>query len=72
MLGRQERVAILLLLGVAVMVIAAHLILGTLGKKPFAHTFAENSADGELVSAGGVVEQIRLYKNWRAFECLSE
>jgi hypothetical protein len=63
MFGRQERVAILLLLSVAVVVISAHLALGTLGKQPFAHTFAENSADGELVSASGIVEQISYTKN---------
>jgi DNA/RNA endonuclease YhcR with UshA esterase domain len=63
MFGRQERVAILLLLGVAVVVISAHLILGTVGKQPFAHTFTEKSADGELVSASGIVEQISYTKN---------
>jgi hypothetical protein len=63
MFGRQERFAILLLLGVAFVVISAHLALGTLGKQPFAHIFAENSADGELVSASGIVEQISYTKN---------
>jgi hypothetical protein len=63
MFGRQERVAILLLLGVAVVVISAHLVLGTLGKQSFAHTFTENSADGELVSSSGIVEQISYTKN---------
>jgi hypothetical protein len=63
MFGRQERVAILLLLGVAVVVISLHLALGSLGKQPFAHTFSENSADGELVSASGTVEQISYTKN---------
>jgi DNA/RNA endonuclease YhcR with UshA esterase domain len=63
MFGRQERVAILLLLGVAVVVISAHLILGTVGKQPFAHTFTEKSADGELVSASGIVEQISYTTN---------
>ena len=63
MFGRQERFAILLLLGVAVVVIALHLVLGTLGKQPFAKTFSDNSADGELVSASGIVEQISYTKN---------
>jgi hypothetical protein len=49
MFERQERVAILLLLGVACAVITAHLILGTLGKQPFARPFTNNSAEGELV-----------------------
>ena len=49
MLGRQERNAILLLIGVAVIVIAAHLILTSVGKQPFARPFTNTTADGELV-----------------------
>lgn len=63
MFGRQERVAILLLLGVALCVIAAHLVLSTLGKQPFARPFSNNSADGELVFVGGTIDQITITKN---------
>lgn len=63
MFERQERVAILLLLGVACIVITAHLILGTLGKQPFARPFTNNSADGELVIVGGTIDQITITKN---------
>ena len=63
MFERQERVAILLLLGVACIVITAHLVLGTLGKQPFARPFTNNSADGELVIAGGTIDQITITKN---------
>ncbi len=63
MFERQERVAILLLLGVACAVITAHLILGTLGKQPFARPFTNNSADGELVIVGGTIDQITITKN---------
>ena len=63
MFERQERVAILLLLGVACVVITAHLVLGTLGKQPFARPFTNNSADGELVIAGGTIDQITITKN---------
>ena len=63
MFERQERVAILLLLGVACTVITAHLFLGTLGKQPFARPFTNNSADGELVIAGGTIDQITITKN---------
>jgi hypothetical protein len=63
MFERQERVAILLLLGVACAVITAHLVLGTLGKQPFARPFTNNSADGELVIAGGIIDQITITKN---------
>jgi len=62
MFERQERVAILLLIGVAVAVIAAHLILGSLGKQPFSKPFANNSADGELVHVEGTIEQVALTK----------
>ena len=63
MFERQERVAILLLLGVACAVITAHLVLGTLGKQPFAHRFTNNSADGELVIVNGTIDQIAITKN---------
>jgi DNA/RNA endonuclease YhcR with UshA esterase domain len=62
MFGRQERVAILLLIGVAVVVIAAHLVLGSLGKQPFSQPFANNSSDGELVHVEGTVDQVSLTK----------
>ncbi|PKL69374.1 MAG: hypothetical protein CVV30_07360 [Methanomicrobiales archaeon HGW-Methanomicrobiales-1] len=62
MFERQERVAILLLIGVAVAVIAAHLILGSLGKQPFSKPFTNNSADGELVYVEGTIDQVALTK----------
>jgi DNA/RNA endonuclease YhcR with UshA esterase domain len=63
MFERQERIAILLLLGVACAVITAHLVLGTLGKQPFARPFTNNSADGELVIVNGTIDQITITKN---------
>ena len=63
MFERQERVAILLLLGVACTVITAHLVLGTLGKQPFARPFTNISADGDLVIVGGTIDQITITKN---------
>lgn len=63
MFERQERVAIILLLGVACTVITAHLVLGTLGKQPFARPFTNDSADGELVIVGGTIDQISITKN---------
>ena len=62
MFERQERLAILLLIGVAVAVIAAHLILGSFGKQPFSKPFTNNSADGELVYVEGTVDHIALTK----------
>ena len=58
MFERQERVAIFLLLGVTIAVIAAHLVLGTLGKQSFANHFTNNSADGELVIVTGTIDRI--------------
>jgi DNA/RNA endonuclease YhcR with UshA esterase domain len=60
MLGRQERMAILLLLGVAVVVIAAHGVLVTLGEKPFAHPFTNSTPDGELVFIEGTIDSATL------------
>jgi DNA/RNA endonuclease YhcR with UshA esterase domain len=62
MFERQERLAILLLIGVAVAVIAAHLILGSFGKQPFSKPFTNNSADGELVYVEGIIDQVALTK----------
>lgn len=63
MLERQERVAILLLVGVAIAVIAAHLVLAGLGKQPFARPFTNSSPDGELVVVEGQIEEISLTKS---------
>jgi DNA/RNA endonuclease YhcR with UshA esterase domain len=63
MFERQERIAIMLLIGVAIAVIAAHLILGSLGKQPFSQPFANNSSDGELVHIEGTVDQVALTKS---------
>lgn len=60
MFERQERVAVLMLIGVAVAVIAAHLILASLGKQPFSKPFAYNTEDGELVHVEGTLEQVAL------------
>ncbi len=59
MLVRQERIAVLLLAGVALAVIAAHLILSGVGKEPFARPFTEASADGELVVVEGEIHDMK-------------
>ncbi len=63
MVERQERVAILLLVGVAGAVIIAHAVLAGLGKQPFARPFTTSSPDGELVVVEGQIDQITLTKN---------
>jgi hypothetical protein len=63
MFERQERVAIMLLVGVVIALIAAHILLGELGKKPFVRPFTNSSSDGELVVVEGQIEQITLTKS---------
>jgi hypothetical protein len=63
MLERQERAAMVLLLCVVITVITAHLILGSFGKQPFARPFTNDSPDGELVVAGGTIDQIVITQN---------
>jgi len=63
MFGRQERVAILLLCGVAITVIAAHLVLVHLGKAPFASAYSQESPDGSLVRLDGPIDQATVIKN---------
>ena len=63
MFVRQERVAALLLVGVAVVVIGEHLVLDSVGKQPFARTFTNASADGELVMVEGTVSQATLTRS---------
>jgi DNA/RNA endonuclease YhcR with UshA esterase domain len=63
MLGHQERTAILLLIGVAALVIVAHLILISVGKQPFARPFTNTTTDGELVFLEGTIDQASLTKN---------
>jgi hypothetical protein len=63
MFERQERVAILLLAGVAIGVIVAHFMLAGLGKQPFARPFTDGSPDGELVLVEGRIDQLALTKS---------
>lgn len=63
MLMRQERIALLLLAGVAVAVIAGFVVMGIVGKHGFAHPYSEASADGELVRLGGNVGRVTLIEN---------
>ena len=63
MFGHQERVAILLLIGVALAVIAAHIVLVQIGKTPFASAYTDQSADGTLVCLSGTLDQATVLKN---------
>jgi len=63
MLGRQERIALLLLVGVALTVVTAHGVLSCIGKQPFSRPFTENSPDGELVTVEGNIGRVSLLEN---------
>ncbi len=63
MFGHQERVAILLLIAVALVVIVAHVVLVQIGKAPFASAYSDQSADGALVSLTGIIDQATVLKN---------
>jgi hypothetical protein len=62
-LERQEYAAVVLLLAVVFCVITAHLILGSSGKRSFAHPFMNDSADGELVFATGLIDNLVITQN---------
>jgi DNA/RNA endonuclease YhcR with UshA esterase domain len=57
---RQERLALLLLIGVTIAVIASHLILSTVGKGPFSVPYTAASEDGELVVLSGTIDHLRV------------
>jgi len=63
MLGRQERLAILLLLVVAILVIVSHLVLNHVGKGPFTAPYSENAEEGDLVSLSGTIENVKMTKD---------
>lgn len=63
MLMRQERIALLLLVGVSLTVLSAHAVLSMLGKQPFARSYTGDSADGELVVMEGTVDRVTFIEN---------
>jgi len=60
MLGRQERTALPLFIGVALIVICAHLVISSIGNQSFAKPFSAATPDGELVVFEGTVNKITL------------
>ncbi|MFA5332638.1 MAG: hypothetical protein WC342_09690 [Methanoregula sp.] len=63
MFCHQERVAILLLVAVAVIVSAAHLLLVEIGKEPFAADYSESVADGSMVRLSGTIDKATVIEN---------
>ena len=58
MLDRKERVALALLIGVALAVSAAALVLESVGKAPFYTPFTNSSREGDFVVLEGRVDQV--------------
>ena len=58
MLDRKERIALALLIGVALMVSAAAFVLESVGKAPFYNQFSDTSQDGALVFLEGPVDKV--------------
>ena len=58
MLDRKERIALALLIGVALVVSAAALVLESVGKAPFYSQFSNTSQDGALVFLEGPVDKV--------------
>jgi len=63
MFERQERLALLILVGVVILVVAAHLILENTQKRSFASPFSEISHDGDLVYLSGMIDHLVITKN---------
>ncbi|WP_048068234.1 hypothetical protein [Methanoregula boonei] len=63
MFCRQERVALLLLIAVALAVVLAQVVLLSLGKTPFATVYSNEVADGTLVSLTGSIDQVTVLSN---------
>jgi hypothetical protein len=63
MFERQEWLALLMLVGVVIMVVAAHLILENTQKRSFASPFSEISHDGDLVYLSGMIDNLVITKN---------
>ena len=63
MFCRQERVAILLLIAVALTVVLAQVVLSSFGKAPFASEYTDQVADGTLVSLSGIIDQATVLSN---------
>jgi len=63
MLMRQERIALILLIGVAAIVVTANSALTLIGKEPFARPFSADSPDGILVLIEGTVSRVNVIEN---------
>lgn len=55
----EERVALILMAGVLIAVLGAHLLLGYIGKPAFASPYSDTSKEGDLVVLRGQVNVVR-------------
>jgi len=54
----EERIALILLAGVLIAVLAAHLLLGYIGKPEFASPYSDTSKEGDLVVLQGQADGV--------------
>ncbi len=63
MLGRQERIVLIVLCMVTAVVLTSYMALEIAGKETFAGPYREDSPAGSLVSLSGTVEQVTRTEN---------
>jgi DNA/RNA endonuclease YhcR with UshA esterase domain len=63
MLGKEEKIALLLLIGITVVTMGSYTVLESVGKGPFATQYEECSDEGALVSLQGDIEEVNILEN---------
>ncbi len=63
MLGKEEKIALLLLIGIAMVTIVSYTVLESVGKGPFAMQYEESAHDGALVSLRGDIDDVDVLEN---------
>jgi hypothetical protein len=63
MLGKEEKIALLLLIGITMVTIVSYMVLESVGKGPFATRYEEGATDGALVSIHGDIEEVNILEN---------
>jgi hypothetical protein len=63
MLGKEEKIALLLLIGITMVTMVSYTVLESVGKGPFATQYEESTNDGALVSLQGDIEDVDILEN---------
>lgn len=63
MLGKEEKIALLLLIGITVVTMVSYSVLESVGKGPFATRYEETAHEGALVSLQGDIEEVNILEN---------